>query len=150
MTEQVTFNRFCDSFSGSYENNLTYEGKRAWFDYLEELEESMDEAIELDPIALCCEYSEYENLAELQANYNNIHKDKQEKIITILEKSKQYNIRVTFSFGDVNNGLDWNEKFDIIGRIGRSTGTVKIPLPVYNARSLGVGALLDNCIVKIE
>ena len=32
----------------------------------------MGTEIELDPVALCCEYTEYDNLAELQKNYDKI------------------------------------------------------------------------------
>jgi len=64
---------FIDSFKqAGRENNFSYEGRKALFDYLEELENDLDEEFELDPIALCCEYTEYENLEELQGNYNNI------------------------------------------------------------------------------
>ena len=33
------------------------------------LEDSIGEPIELDVIALCCEYAEYDSLAEFQADY---------------------------------------------------------------------------------
>ena len=36
------------------------------------------EEVELDVIALCCEYTEYENLEELQENYTDI--DSMEKL----------------------------------------------------------------------
>ena len=69
MIRIVNFSSFCDSFSGSYEKNFSYEGKRALFDYLEEYEESTGESVELDPIALCCEYSEYASADEAASNY---------------------------------------------------------------------------------
>ena len=72
MKQTINFSQFCDSFGGSYKNNFSYEGKKALFEYLEDYEEQTGEEIELDPIALCCEYSEYDNLKELQNNYNNI------------------------------------------------------------------------------
>jgi len=68
----ISFSEFCDSFSGSYEKNFSYEGKRALFDYLEDYEEQTGEEIELDAIALCCEYTEYKNLKELKRSYNDI------------------------------------------------------------------------------
>jgi hypothetical protein len=58
MKQTVTESMFVDSFPESYKNNFSYEGKKALFEYLEELEDSTFEH-ELDPIALCCEYSEY-------------------------------------------------------------------------------------------
>jgi hypothetical protein len=72
MIQYVNFTDFVDSFSETYKNNFSYEGKRALFDYLENLEEDTGEAIELDTIALCCEYTEYDSLEDLQANYTKI------------------------------------------------------------------------------
>lgn len=72
MKQSINFSQFCDGFPESYKNNFSYNGKKALFAYLEEYEESTGEEIEFDPIALCCEYAEYDNLAELQANYTNI------------------------------------------------------------------------------
>ena len=73
MKETVNFSEFCDRFRDmNRNNNFTYEGKRALFDHLEEYEESTGEEIELDIINLCCEYTEYESLKELQENYTDI------------------------------------------------------------------------------
>ena len=73
MYNTVNFSQFCDNFSGGYKDNFTYEGKRALFDYIEELEESGEVAeMELDPIALCGEYSEFDNLKEIQKQYSHI------------------------------------------------------------------------------
>ena len=63
------FSQFCDSFSETYKDNFSYEGKRALFDYLEQISEDMGEDIELDPIALCCEYSEYSDADECAREY---------------------------------------------------------------------------------
>lgn len=49
--------------------NFSYAGLNALFDYLEQYEEDTGEEIELDVIAICCDFTEYENLAEFQANY---------------------------------------------------------------------------------
>lgn len=70
MIQTINFSQFCDSFSDTYKNNFSYEGKRALFDYLEQLEEDTGGVIELDPIALCCEYSEHENAVDCASNYN--------------------------------------------------------------------------------
>lgn len=69
MKQTINFSQFCDSFSDSYKNNFSYEGKQALFDYLEELEESTGEEIELDPIALCCDFTEYDDLIEAASEY---------------------------------------------------------------------------------
>lgn len=59
------------------------------------------------------------------------------------------NQRVRLFYGDTTTGKDWFECYDTIGYIGRSTGTIKIPLLIATSRSLGGGAILDHCIVKI-
>ena len=50
-------------------SQFTYEGRSALYEYFEEYEDSTGEAVELDVIAICCEYSDYANLKEFQAAY---------------------------------------------------------------------------------
>ena len=57
--------------------------------------------------------------------------------------------RIRIFLGDRETGKDWNEFHDTIGYVGRSTGLIKIPLMIHNTRSVGGGAILDHCIVKI-
>ena len=52
---------------------FSYEGLDALFDYFEMLEEDTDQQIELDVIAICCEYSEYDNLEDLKEDYSCIN-----------------------------------------------------------------------------
>ena len=49
--------------------NFSYEGLGLLFDYLEEYEESTGEEIELDAIALCCDYSE-DMVEDIARNYS--------------------------------------------------------------------------------
>jgi len=72
MKETISLERFCDGFPDSYKDNFSYDGKRALYNYLEQYEDSTGEEIEYDPIAFCCDYTEYENLKELQQNYTTI------------------------------------------------------------------------------
>lgn len=72
IIQQVNFSQFCDSFSDTYKNNFTYEGKKALFEYLEELSDDIGENIELDTVALCCEYNEYSDIEEIQGVYPDI------------------------------------------------------------------------------
>jgi len=69
MIKTINFSEFCNSFSDTYKDNFTYQGKRALFDYLEQLEEDTGTPIELDTVALCCEYSEYESAWEAMEQY---------------------------------------------------------------------------------
>lgn len=50
-------------------DNFTYKGLNALYDYLDMLGDDIGEPIELDVIALCCEYNEYEDLEEFQGDY---------------------------------------------------------------------------------
>lgn len=59
MFHRVTFSTFCDSFRiCDRQDQFTYAGKRVLFDYLEQYEEDTGESIELDVVALCCDYVE--------------------------------------------------------------------------------------------
>lgn len=72
------------------------------------------------------------------------------EVINVLEQARTNRTRIVVDYGDVETGRSWQEEFDIAGYVGRSTGNIKIPLLVYNARSMGGGAMLDHCIVKIS
>ena len=50
-------------------NNFSTSGLTALYEYLEMLEDNTEQEIELDVIALCCEYAEYDSLEEFQADY---------------------------------------------------------------------------------
>jgi len=50
--------------SDNYSKNFTLEGAKALQAYYDELSEDLGENIEFDPIAWCCEFSEYDSLAE--------------------------------------------------------------------------------------
>ena len=70
MKKSISKYEFIEEFKNmNREENFSYEGRLALFDYLEEYEEATGEEIELDIIALCCEYTEYENLEEFNDNY---------------------------------------------------------------------------------
>ena len=61
MIQTVNRCAFHDAFKGTnYENNFSYKGLNALFDFLEEYEESTGDQIELDIVALCCDYTEEE------------------------------------------------------------------------------------------
>ncbi len=73
MKNTLTESGFRDEFHkyGRGEQ-FSYEGLGALFNYLEQLEEDCDMEIEMDVISLCCDFSEYEDLKEIQANYTEI------------------------------------------------------------------------------
>jgi hypothetical protein len=54
MKQTINLSQFRDEFNSIRPNNFSYEGLETLFDYLEE----MDPDLELDVIALCCEFAE--------------------------------------------------------------------------------------------
>lgn len=77
------------------------------------------------------------------------HPETPDAVCNILSNYRANGKRLRLHFGDTDTGRDWMEEHDIIGYIGQSTGTIKIPLLIANSRSMGGGGILDNCIVKI-
>ncbi len=64
MYINVNFNRFHDAFAYMGRGDqFSYAGLSALFDHLTGLEEEAS-PVELDVIALCCEYTEYESAVE--------------------------------------------------------------------------------------
>lgn len=80
------------------------------------------------------------------------HIDTPEQVINILENalSSHRERRLKFHYGDAKTGRDWNEEHGTTGYIGRSTGSIKIPLLIATSRSSGGGGILDHCILKIS
>jgi hypothetical protein len=78
-----------------------------------------------------------------------------DEVIRVLENARLNRIRLHVSLGETDNdrgqlGRDWLEESFVIGYIGRSTGSVKIPLVVPNRNSRGGPGLLDHCVVRIR
>jgi hypothetical protein len=74
--EQVNFCDFCDRFrSMDRDANFSYEGKSILFDYLESMAEETGTPIELDVVALCCEFTEYESIEDYNEAYDTEYED---------------------------------------------------------------------------
>ena len=70
LVKQVSFYDFLEEFEKyGRENHFSYEGKKALYNYLDELSEDLGEPIELDVIGICCDFTEYEDLEEFNNNY---------------------------------------------------------------------------------
>tara|TARA_B100001939_G_scaffold83038_2_gene70808 strand:+ start:5598 stop:5921 length:324 start_codon:yes stop_codon:yes gene_type:complete len=74
MKQTINSYQFIDEFRSIRPNNFSYEGLNALYDWFEEYEESTGEEVELDVIATCCEFTEFESLKEFQENYGDIYK----------------------------------------------------------------------------
>lgn len=67
----------------------------------------------------------------------------------VLDDARKSERRVRIFCGDID-GRSWLEEFETVGRIGRSTGLMKIPLLIASSRSRGGGHVLDSHIVRIQ
>ena len=86
-------------------DQFSYEGLEVLFDYLEELSEDTGEPIELDVVALCCEYYE-SSIEELIDNYNidpsEVDEDDPDSIIKVVREYLEDNTSVC---GEVSDGF---------------------------------------------
>jgi len=69
MKDTVTEHTFTDEM---IKHGFSYEGTKALFEHLSMFEEDCDQELEFDPIAFRCDFDEYENLKEVQENYEDI------------------------------------------------------------------------------
>lgn len=77
------------------------------------------------------------------------HQETPVQVIRILESCMKSGETVRVFYGDTQTGQSWHDEFDVVGRIGRSMGNIKIPLLVPKDDCGGFG-LLDHCIIRID
>ena len=69
MKQTITENHFIDDFRKIRPSNFSYEGLKALYEYLTELEGDGGQQLEFDPIAYCCEFTEYEDIKDFQRQH---------------------------------------------------------------------------------
>lgn len=77
------------------------------------------------------------------------HIDTADDVIGLLDKLRANRRVVRVYQGDTETGVPWDEENDVVGKIGRSTGDIKIPLLVPEDDDGGPG-LLEHCIVAVQ
>jgi len=71
MIQTLNFYDFACAFADcDRSEQFTYAGLRALFDYLEQYQDDIGEVVELDVVALCCEYSEYKGIAGFHLDFS--------------------------------------------------------------------------------
>jgi hypothetical protein len=70
MKTTVSLYDFREAFRKSGRENFSYAGLEVLFDYLEAYEDDTGEELELDVIALCCNYCEEDSPANIAENYS--------------------------------------------------------------------------------
>ena len=70
MFTRINVYQFRDEFTlANRKDQFSYEGLGILFDYLEQVEDDTGEPIELDVIALCCDYTE-DTFEDVAKNFN--------------------------------------------------------------------------------
>jgi len=72
MKQIITESQFINAFKSwdTYKNQFSYDGLKALFEWFEEYENDTGEEMELDVVAICCEFTEYESLKEYNEDYD--------------------------------------------------------------------------------
>jgi len=76
LYQEINEADFISAFKSIRPENFSYEGLKSLYGYFEELGE--DQNIEFDVIAICCDYTEYENLEEFNRDYGKNFSDVEE------------------------------------------------------------------------
>ena len=88
IIERVTKTSFRDAFNQLRPDNFSYEGLSHLYDYLDQLSDDMGQPIELDVIAICCDYSE-ESVYDVLDNYGLESIDELEEQTTVVMHDQQ-------------------------------------------------------------
>tara|TARA_Y100000114_G_scaffold29582_1_gene25318 strand:- start:85 stop:381 length:297 start_codon:yes stop_codon:yes gene_type:complete len=70
MNMTMTEYDFVNQWPQSRNANFSREGLFALYDHLTQMEYECDIHIEYDPVAFCCEYTEYDNILEAVSEYD--------------------------------------------------------------------------------
>lgn len=100
------------------------------------------------------DYQQYRDLIALYAKsslakniYFGPHVDA--RVREVLRRAIDENWTVRLHLGEVETGESWNDEFDIIGRVGRTTGMLRSPILVPDGES-GGGIVMASCIIRIQ
>ena len=101
MKQTVNFSAFCDAFHAYKRyDQFGYTALQVLFEYLEEYEDSADEELELDVIALCCDYS-VDSVADIASNYDIDLSECEERKFAVLDYL-QDNTQICGEYEDEN------------------------------------------------
>jgi len=103
MYKTINEYEFRQAFKDMNRDSYSYEGYTALYEFLDEACSSDDKGFELDVIAICCDFTEYENLKEFQSEYyddvagdkfKTIDEIEDETIVIRIEDSDSFIIQV--------------------------------------------------------
>jgi len=61
---------FKNEFKKIRPQNFSYDGLTVLYDHLTRYEQDTDQELEFDPIAYCCEYTEFDSFEDVKKNYD--------------------------------------------------------------------------------
>jgi hypothetical protein len=70
------------------------------------------------------------------------------EVARMLESCRKAGNKLRLVLGDTTTGESWLDEFDVVGTIGRSTGSLKVPLLIEDGED-GGGAILTACVLCI-
>lgn len=82
-------------------------------------------------------------------NGTTYHPETPAPVAAALEAARNNNQRIRLFYGDQSTGRDWMEAHDTMGYVHRSSGEIKAPILLASKRSIGGGAILTRCVVRI-
>lgn len=88
MRATINLYQFREAFKSMDRNNFSYEGLAILFDAMEEYEHSTGQEMELDVIALCCDYAEMsveEVLRQYASMFSHLENPTIEQVVEVLE-----------------------------------------------------------------
>ena len=75
MKITLTESEFVNRFLAIRPDNFSREGLRALFESLEDAERDTGEETEFDPIAICCDWTEYDSATEACSDFRHAEED---------------------------------------------------------------------------
>jgi len=85
MITTITRHSFIDKFNAIRPANFNYAGLNALYDWFESYEEDTGEQIELDVIAICCDYCQYDSIEEACKAYDLADREALEYETTVID-----------------------------------------------------------------
>jgi hypothetical protein len=88
MKITLTESEFVDRFLAIRPDNFSREGLRALFEYLEDAERDLGEETEFDPIAICCEWGQYDSATEACADFGHAEEDSEKALEWLRDRTQ--------------------------------------------------------------
>lgn len=70
------------------------------------------------------------------------------EVARVLESCRKALDKIRLVLGDPSTGESWLDEYDVVGTIGRSTGSLKVPLLIEDGEH-GGGSILTACVLCI-